>query len=239
MDNTHLPAPQSAMTSLLPLPDTTQPPLGRSILRMGLRLLVAGLIALGISMLTQWAMLREAEVSADGPLMLGMMAGLLLAYACLIAVPFVPGVEIGIMLLMLRGAEIAVFVYLATLVGLMLAFAVGRFCSYRWLQQVAVDLRLRRVAAMLGALAPLTPHQRLAALQDRLPGRLTRSLISGRYLVLAVLVNMPGSSVVGGGGGILLLAGLTRLFSLRGTLMTLALAVAPVPLLVWGFDLRL
>ena len=44
---------------------------------------------------------------------------------------------------------------------------------------------------------------------------------------------MPGSGLIGGGGGICLLAGLTGVFAPRATFLTLALAVAPVPLLVW------
>jgi hypothetical protein len=54
-----------------------------------------------------------------------------------------------------------------------------------------------------------------------------------RYVALALLINLPGSSLIGGGGGILLLAGLSGLFLPKATFLTLALAVAPVPLLVW------
>jgi len=42
--------------------------------------------------------------------------------------------------------------------------------------------------------------------------------------------------VVGGGGGLLLLAGMSRLFRAGPVALTLALAVAPVPLVVWGME---
>ena len=58
-----------------------------------------------------------------------------------------------------------------------------------------------------------------------------------RHLMLALLVNLPGNAVIGGGGGILMLSGLSGLFTLPRLLLTLALAVAPVPLVVWAFDL--
>ena len=52
------------------------------------------------------------------------------------------------------------------------------------------------------------------------------------YLLLAVLLNVPGNSVIGGGGGLCLLAGLIGVYRPRWMLPTLALATAPVPLAV-------
>ena len=51
----------------------------------------------------------------------------LLVYIVLMALPFCPGIEIGLALLALGGREIAPLVYLATVVALVLAFVVGRF----------------------------------------------------------------------------------------------------------------
>jgi hypothetical protein len=48
-----------------------------------------------------------------------------------------------------------------------------------------------------------------------------------------VLINLPGNMLVGGGGGIALVAGMTRLFSWPAFLLTVAVAVAPVPLLIY------
>jgi len=52
-------------------------------------------------------------------------------------------------------------------------------------------------------------------------------------VLLALLINLPGNSLIGGGGGILLVAGPSRLFSLPALVVTLILATAPVPLAVW------
>lgn len=46
---------------------------------------------------------------------------------------------------------------------------------------------------------------------------------------IALLVNPPGNTLLGG-GGIARAAGLCRLFALPGPIATLAVAVAPVPL---------
>jgi uncharacterized membrane protein len=50
-----------------------------------------------------------------------------LIYAVLMAIPFVPGVEIGLALIGMLGPPIVFLVYLSTVAGLLLSFAVGLF----------------------------------------------------------------------------------------------------------------
>ena len=54
---------------------------------------------------------------------------LLLLYTVLLALPFVPGAEIGLALLVVFGAVMAWPVYVATVLALSIAFAVGRLAS--------------------------------------------------------------------------------------------------------------
>ena len=49
---------------------------------------------------------------------------------------------------------------------------------------------------------------------------------------MAIAVNTPGNSIIGGGGGIMILAGLSGLFSPLSTFLTVIIAVSPVPLAV-------
>ena len=53
------------------------------------------------------------------------------------------------------------------------------------------------------------------------------------YVALALAVNTPGNSIIGGGGGILMLAGVLRLFHWSGILLTLMIATLPIPLAVF------
>ena len=53
-----------------------------------------------------------------------------------------------------------------------------------------------------------------------------------RWLGLALLINMPGNSVIGGGGGIAMAVGYSRSFTDPAFLACAAVAVAPVPTLV-------
>lgn len=179
-------------------------------------------------------MIATAEASArKNMLMTGMLVGLIVAYALLIALPFVPGIEIGISLLALRGAEIAPFIYLATVAGLMLAYIAGCRLPYTRLAAWLQRMHLTRASELVLSVTHLSPPERLKMLRARLPGRIAHLAVGGRYVLLALLINLPGSGVIGGGGGICLVAGLSRLFRLGPTLLTLSLAVAPAPLLFW------
>ena len=71
------------------------------------------------------------------------------AYVALLAMPFVPGAEIGIVLLAVFGAAIAPLVYVCTVAAMMLAFTVGRFLPTSALEQLLRVLRMRRAADLV------------------------------------------------------------------------------------------
>jgi hypothetical protein len=168
---------------------------------------------------------------------LGLLISTLAIYAVFIAIPFVPGVEIGATLLLLGGAAVAPFVYVATVLGLSLAFLAGRFVSYDWLHRLFADFRLAKMCRLLDEMKPLKRDDRLKILQQNLPNWAKPVAIQGRYVLLALLLVLPGNAVFGGGGGICLMAGVTRLFSTAGALLAIALAVLPIPLAVWAIGL--
>ena len=161
------------------------------------------------------------------------LAAVFALYALLISIPFVPGLEIALALLMLRGAELALPIYVSTVLGLMLAYGAGRLIPLTALARVFLDLHLTRAAALIETMAPLSSRDRIAILQSRLPRRIAAPAMRYRYLGLALLINMPGSGLIGGGGGICLTAGMSRLFAPHWSVLTLILAVLPFPLFLW------
>jgi len=134
---------------------------------------------------------------------------------------------------MLRGAELALPIYVSTVLGLMLAYGAGRLIPLTALARVFLDLHLTRAAALIETMAPLSSRDRIAILQSRLPRRIAAPAMRYRYLGLALLINMPGSGLIGGGGGICLTAGMSRLFAPHWSVLTLILAVLPFPLFLW------
>jgi len=160
------------------------------------------------------------------------VAIVLLVYIVLMALPFCPGIEVGLALLALGGRDIAPLVYMATVVALVLAFVVGRFFPPGALVASLARLRLRRAAEALRQIAPLDGERRLQLLLGHGSPWLVRFLVRHRYLAVAIALNTPGNLVVGDGGGIALAAGFSRLFSISWFALTVAVAVAPVPIVV-------
>ncbi|WP_425040571.1 hypothetical protein [Primorskyibacter sp. S187A] len=160
------------------------------------------------------------------------------AYILLLALPFVPGAEIGIAILAAFGPGIAPLIYIATVAAMMLAFTIGRFLPISALQQLLSLLRMRRAAQVVARAAPLSGDERLAMLLDGQSARVMKLGLRYRYIALALAVNTPGNSFIGGGGGIMMIAGLSGLFSPAVTFLTLLFAVSPVPLAMIFFGLR-
>ena len=156
-------------------------------------------------------------------------------YAVFMAIPFVPGMEIGIAMIGLLGPPIAFLIYICTVVGLSTSFLIGRIVPLSGLIRLFDDLGLHRAAETLKSIEPLDGAERLDVLVAMTPNRLVPFLLRNRYLTLAVVLNLPGNILLGGGGGIALFAGVSRLYSMPGFFLTIVCAVAPVPLAVFFF----
>ncbi|WP_259914858.1 hypothetical protein [Jannaschia sp. M317] len=167
----------------------------------------------------------------------GIMIGAV-AYIGLLAMPFVPGAEIGIALLAGFGAAIAPLIYVCTVTAMMLAFVVGRFLPMGGLERLLRLVRMRRAADLVARAATLPQEKRLEMLLEGQPPRLLRLALRYRYLALAIALNTPGNSLLGGGGGIMMIAGLSGLFTPLATFVSVVLAVAPVPFAVAFLGLR-
>ncbi|WP_159086963.1 hypothetical protein [Loktanella sp. Alg231-35] len=203
--------------------------------RIALKLLVVFafvfVMKLGIDALMAKIALFESDAAARA--MTGLLITVMIGYAILLAIPFIPGVEIGIAILLLEGAPAAPMVYLATVAGLLLAFFIGQYAPLPRLIRFANDVYLYRIAGLLERIK-LTPRKdRLDAMQDRLPRWLAPIFCNYRYVTLGLAVNLPGNIALGGGGGIMMAGGLSRLFQTRLTIITVILATLPVPLGVW------
>lgn len=208
------------------------PPWHIGLMRFALKLAVVAALVFAVLTLLDWAQTRAQVIGSDS-LMIGVLAALILVYILLLAIPFVPGIEIGISLLLMKGADIAPLVYIATVLGLSLAYAIGRCVPYRWLHATLADLRFKRACHLIERLEPMTQQDRLTHLTKRLPLSIAPHIRKGRYLLLAALFNIPGNAVLGGGGGIAFIAGFSRLFRPWAAILTIVLAVLPVPLSVW------
>ncbi|MEI4232183.1 hypothetical protein [Roseovarius sp. D22-M7] len=211
------------------------PPLRIGVMRTLLRLGVIAVLAVGLHYVFSWGegWIRQSEYGWAMP---GLMIAAIVIYALLIAIPFVPAVEIGLSVLAAGGPAMAPFVWLATASGLTLAYMAGCAVPLAWLHRFFRDMHLVRVAQTIAEFEALTPQERAAYLYGLLPRRYCGWIVKYRYPTLAVLINLPGNSVIGGGGGIALISGLSGVFRPALTLVTIGIATAPVPFAVWLFD---
>ena len=193
--------------------------------------------AIGANLAVNWmlAYLGATGSSELQAALAGMLVLTLIVYGVLIAIPFVPGVEIGVFLLITLGAPVAPYVYLATLTGLSASYLVGRFVPVSQMCRLLGGIGLHRACAFMLRVDALDQDKRLALIKDHAPAWIAPSLLRYRYLVIALGLNLPGNALIGGGGGIALMAGLSRIFSPLATILTIAVAVSPVALAVYAF----
>ncbi len=157
------------------------------------------------------------------------IAGFVL-YIILTAIPFVPGVELGMALILALGVRVVPAVYVATIAALALSFAVGCLVPEHWLASVMRWLGMQRSANLVASYAGLPGEKRIAMLLANAPEKWLPWLMRYRLVALGLLFNLPGSTLLGGGGGIAMVAGISRLVSFPKFLFCAAIAVSPVPI---------
>lgn len=146
------------------------------------------------------------------------------------AIPFVPGLEIGLGLMLVFGAKMVLLVYASLVFALILSYLVGRFVPAERVAAAFDYLGLAKARDLVLRLAPLDPAERIDALTAQAPRKLVPLFLRYRYLALVALFNIPGNSVIGGGGGIAFTAGLSGLYSFPAFALSLIVAAVPVPL---------
>jgi hypothetical protein len=155
-----------------------------------------------------------------------------IVYVVLMSTPFLPGIEVGLVLMTMLGPKGVFVVYVCTLIALTISFSVGKFLPLRVLGSFLIWLNLRRTAELMEALDVIPPDRRINFLVDNLPTRIVPLLLKNRFLALAVLLNMPGNALIGGGGSIAMMAGMSRIYSMPKFLLLIIFAILPGPILI-------
>ncbi len=152
------------------------------------------------------------------------------SYVLLLAVPFLPGIEVGLMLMAMLGTKGILLIYFCTVLSLSMSFLIGRLLPATYLARALGWFHLNRARDLVTSLEPLDAEERLRFLLKSAPTRIVPSLLRYRYLIIAALFNLPGNAIIGGGGGIGLIAGMSRLFPYPKYLLLTCLAITPGPI---------
>lgn len=157
----------------------------------------------------------------------------LVIYVLLMATPFMPGIEIGLAVMLMLGSKSALLIYLCTLIALSISYIIGRFFPLRLVRRFLKWLYLDKASELVGQLEPLGQQERLEFLNGKAPTRITPFLLKHRFVTIAVVLNLPGNALIGGGGGIGLVVGMSRLIPFHKYFIVMAIAVLPVPLCIY------
>lgn len=152
-------------------------------------------------------------------------------YVLWMALPFVPGIELGLALMGMFGVKGVFLVYLCTLASLSLSFAIGRLIPLHAVARFLGWLHLRRAHQLVLEMEPLKAEEKLDFLLRTAPPKVFPFLLRHRYLMMAVILNLPGNALIGGAGGVGLIAGMSRVFPYPRYLLLISFAITPLPLL--------
>ena len=141
-------------------------------------------------------------------------------YTLLLAIPFVPGIELALILLLLFGEKWVFFIYFATIIGLTLSFYAGRTLRNKHGIDPSEWSYIKTLFKKLKETPGSTSNSRLG------------SLVKSPILSLAILLNMPFNTAIGGGGGIAFGCGLASGYSLKSFLAGVSLATLPFPITI-------
>jgi len=156
----------------------------------------------------------------------------IVVYVLWMALPFVPGIELGLALMVMLGTRGVVLVYLCTLLSLSLSFTIGRLIPLNGFARFLGWLHLHKAQDLVLQLEPLNSEEKLDFLLRSAPSKVIPFLLKHRYLTIAIALNLPGNALIGGGGGIGLITGMSRLYPFPKYILLVSLAITPLPILL-------
>jgi hypothetical protein len=156
----------------------------------------------------------------------------IVVYVLWMAIPFVPGMELGLALMIMLGTRGIVLVYLCTLLSLSLSFTIGRLIPLHDFARFLGWLHLYKAQDLVLQLEPLNSEEKLNFLLRSAPSKVIPFLLKHRYLTIAIALNLPGNALIGGGGGIGLITGMSRLYPFPKYILLVSLAITPLPILL-------
>lgn len=201
----------------------------RIVARLVLFLCVVAGLYFATLALHQRAELFLSSVGVEWAILTLVLATIL--FSLLLALPFVPGMEMGLAIMMAFGWQGVPLVYFASLAALSLSYFGGARLGAGLLRNLLAWLHLGRAGRLLEEMERLSSAERLQRLISPSAGRTRSFLTRHRYLALMVVFNLPGNALLGGGGGIGMLAGLSGLYTFPRYVGAVALAITPIPAL--------
>jgi len=199
------------------------------------RITIVLIVILGLNLTGTWIghQVNFQIFPRHDPLLHAAVMAVSITYILFMATPFMPGIELGMAIMVLLGHKCALLIYLCTLVALSISYLVGRYFPLHLVQRFLQWLYLEKASTLICELEPLDRSERLGLLNQKAPSKIAPFLLNHLYLTIAVALNIPGNALIGGGGGIGLVVGMSGIVPFYKYFATVAIAVLPVPLTIY------
>jgi len=156
---------------------------------------------------------------------------LVLVYVLCMILPFMPAIELGLILLAMLDIQGVLMLYLVTVVALITSYSIGRLIPVHVLKRLFEFLHFPNASELLCSAEACDETEQINRFIEHAPKRMIPFLLRHRYCVFAVAINTPGNMIIGGAGGIAMMSGLSRLFGFRLFALATLIAVSPLPIL--------
>jgi hypothetical protein len=160
------------------------------------------------------------------------IGALVLIYAICVILPFMPAIELGLILLAMLDIQGILMLYLVTVFSLSISYTIGSLVPGQVLKRLFQFLHFYKAADLLCARGECNEKQQINRFLEHAPKRLIPFLLHHRYCVFGVAVNTPGNMLLGGAGGIAMMSGVSRLFNFRTFVLAVMISVLPLPVIV-------
>lgn len=162
---------------------------------------------------------------------------LILIYAVCMILPFMPAIELGVVLLAMLDIQGVILLYCITVMALSISYTIGRLIPVQVLKRLFRYLHFHKASDLFCAIAECDEKEQINRFLEHAPKRFIPFLLRHRYWVFGVAVNTPGNMILGGAGGIAMMSGVSRLFSFKNFVFTVLVAVSPLPVFVISMKL--
>lgn len=162
---------------------------------------------------------------------------LVLIYLVCMILPFMPAIELGVVLLAMLDIQGVILLYGITVIALSISYTIGRLIPVQVLKRLFQYLHFYKASDLLSPGGERDEKEQINLFLEHAPKRFIPFLLRHRYGVFGVVINTPGNIILGGAGGIAMMSGVSHLFNFKTFVFTVLVAVSPLPLFVISMKL--
>ena len=143
------------------------------------RIAIVLLVILGLNLAGSWLnhQINFQIFPRHDPVLHTAVMAAMAMYILLMATPFMPGIEIGMAVMMLLGHKSALLIYLCTLIALSISYLIGRFFPLHVVQRFLQWLYLEKASELVSQLEPLKRYERLDIINKKAPKKIAPLLL--------------------------------------------------------------